>query len=97
MLSLQVPEVHFTLCDVAKSTDHQNLTKWTNFYRVSELLSEFKSRLTIQIVHRSHSWLLTRDDDKLLSVLRPLHILDLVVENWNELSIFAFMDSNILK
>lgn len=97
MLSLQVPHVHLTFGDIAKATNHEDLTKRTNFYRVSELLTEFKCRLTIQIVHRSHCWLLTRDNNELMPVLCPLDILNLVVENWNELSILAFMNSNILK
>jgi len=94
---LQVPEVHLTFRDVAKTSDHENMTKRTNLDGVSELLSEFKSRLTIQIVHRSHSRLLTCDHNKLLTILSPFNILDLIVENWNELSIFSFMDSNILE
>lgn len=97
MLRLQVPKVHLSFRDVAEAAEHEDLAERADLDGVSELLSEFKCRLTVQIVHGSHGWLLTSDHNELLPVLRPLDILDLVVENRNELTILAFVNSNILK
>lgn len=96
-MSFQVPKVHFTLRDIAKSTNHENLAKWTDLNRVFELLSEFKLRLSIEIVKRGTCRLLARNHDELLSVRRPLHILNLVVENRNEFPILSLVDTDVLQ
>lgn len=96
-MRLQVPKVHLTLRDVTKTTNHQSRAEWTNLNRVSELLSKLEGRLTIQIVHRGHGRLLPGDNDELLAILRPLDILDLVIENRDELPILALMDANVLQ
>lgn len=64
---------------------------------VFELLPEFKGRFTIQIVHCSHGRLLPRDDDELLAVLGPLHILNLVIKHRDKFPIFPFVNSNVLE
>lgn len=96
-MSFQVPKVHFTFRDIAKSTNHENLAKWTDLNRVFELLSEFKLRLSIEIVKRGTCRLLARNHDELLSVRRPLHILNLVVENRNEFPILSLVDTDVLQ
>lgn len=94
---LQVPEVHLTLCNVSKTTDHENRTEWTDLQSVSKLLSEFKSRFAIKVVHCRRSRLLTWNDDELLSILCPFDILNLVIKHTNSFSIFSFVNTNILK
>jgi len=97
LLGLEVPKVHFSFSNITKSTNHENLAKWTNFDRVLKLLSEFKCWFTIEIVHGSHCRLLTCNYNKLLSIMSPLNILNLVVKNGNKFTIFAFMDSYVLE
>ena len=96
-LGQQIPEVHFTLRDIAKATNHENLAERTDFDCISELLAEFKSRFSIQIIHCDHCWLLTCNNNELLAILCPLDILDLIVKDRNELSILALVDPNILQ
>lgn len=96
-MTFQIPKVHFTLVDIAKAANHENGAKWTDLDGVPELLPEFKDRLTIKVVHCGRSRLLSRDHNELLSVLRPLHILDLVIEHRNEFTVFSFVDSDVLK
>ena len=96
-LCFEVPKVHFTFRNISKATNHENRAEWADLDRVPELLSEFKGGLTVQIVHGCHGWLLPGDNDELLSILCPLHILDLVIENRNEFPIFSLVDTNVLK
>ena len=97
LLRLKIPKIHFSLSDISESTNHKNLAEGAKFDCVSELFAKFKYRLSIKIIHCGRGWLLTRDNNKLLSILSPLYILNLVVKDRNELTIFSFVNSDVLK
>ena len=96
-LLFKIPEIHFSFCDVSKTTDDQRMSEWANSDRVSESFTKLKSRLTIHVVHSSCGWLLSRNNDEFLTWRCPYNILNLVVKDWDEMSIFSLVDSHILK
>ena len=94
---IKTPEVHFSLGDVSKTTDHQRVSEWTNSDRVSESLSKLESWLTINVVHSCSGWLLSRNNNEFLSGRSPNYVLDLIVKDRNEMSILSLVDPHILK
>lgn len=96
-LLIKTPEIHFSLGDVSKTTDHQRMSEWANSDRVSESFTKLESRLTIHVVHSSSGWLLSRNNNELLAWWCPYNILNLVVKDRDEMSILSLVDSHILK
>lgn len=96
-LLIKIPEIHFSLGDVSKTTDDQRMSEWANSDRVSEPFTKLESRLTIHVVHSGSGWLLSRNYDELLTWRCPYNILNLVVKDWDEMSILSLVDSYILK
>ena len=94
---IKIPEIHFSLSDVSKTTNYQGMSEWANSDRVSESFTKLKSRLTIHVVHCSCGWLLSRNNYELLTWRCPYNILNLVVKDWDEMSILSLVDSHILK
>lgn len=57
--TVQLPEVHFSAGNVAKSTEQNGLAERTNLDGVSEPLSKFKGWLSVSVIQSGHSWLLS--------------------------------------
>ena len=53
--------------------------------------------LTVHVILGCGGWLLSRDDDELLSCWSPDDVLDLVVENRDKMSILPLVDSHVLQ
>lgn len=83
-LTMHIPEVHLTFRNVAESSEHQEIIKWTNTDGVSESFSIFTGWLTVFIVHGWRSWLLSRDNKEVFSTIGPFNILDLIIEDGDE-------------
>ena len=95
--TIQLPEVHFSAGNVTKSTEQNGLTERTNLDDVSESFSKFKGWFSISVIQSGHSWLLSWDNDELLTCFGPFHILNLVLEDCDQMSIFTFVDSDVYK
>lgn len=93
----QIPEIHFSLSDVAEPSNENALAKWAYSNGVSKPLSEFKKRLSIRIVHSGCGGLLSWYHNELVSIIGPLNVLDLVVKCWNEQFVFSLVNFYILQ
>lgn len=91
------PQVHLSLSNISKTTNHQGVDEWANSDRVSESLAKLEMGLTLSVVHGSSGRLLTRNYDEVLSICSPLNVLHLIVEYRNVSPSFALVYSYILQ
>lgn len=58
LLSVQVPKVHLTFCDVSEAAYHQDVAEGADADGISEALAELAHRLAVDVVEGGRGWLL---------------------------------------